>query len=72
MTKLTKVCVDELPQNCFECPFGITSGSIKCTYLYNFSKPKEYFCKCYFTDKAMTGTKRNRYCPLEVEKNETN
>lgn len=57
---IIKIEVDKLPTSCF-CDdwFG------NCIFLKRCEK--QPFYRCYVTDKAATGTKRNRFCPL-VEK----
>lgn len=55
----------EMPKNCFECPFG----------LFHFKALSMFKCaegdfSCVITHKALTSTKRNRFCPLIEAKEE--
>lgn len=59
----------KMPKTCWECEFA----------LYSYSKlPSEEINKthkfqCVLTDKAITSTKRNRFCPLiEIDENAFN
>lgn len=45
----------ETPKNCFECPFGFID--------YRKRGVRKSFV-CCITLKAMTSTKRNRFCPI--------
>lgn len=68
MTKMMKVIVDELPRNCYMCPFGIHGNRV---YIPATAELKRYWYQCFLTQKKMTSTKRNRFCPLEeVNKND--
>ena len=49
----------KLPQNCFECIFGAANYT-----RLQFASGERRTYACYITGKAMTSTKRNRYCPL--------
>lgn len=52
----------KMPKNCYECQFSFARydklpSKRGCTEL-------SHTYKCCITDKALTATKRNRFCPL--------
>lgn len=54
--------LDEMPKSCFDCPFGRQGTKYWCTYERKWKQPSLFHCA--LTNKAMTSTKRNRFCPL--------
>lgn len=52
----------EMPRTCYECPFAMEHYSTLWRYK-NEKFRKDY--SCVITHKAITSTKRNRFCPLE-------
>ena len=52
----------EMPKNCFECPFGMRNYI---ALRRVESKLVSNDWACVITHKAVTSTKRNRFCPLE-------
>ena len=61
------ILVIDMPATCWDCPLAM--------YLYEplatskkhkeFKKYKDNMLACVLTDKAITSTKRSRFCPLE-------
>lgn len=55
--KIIKIEVDKLPTTCFH-----DEWLGDCIFLKRCEK--QPFFRCYLTNKAATGSKRNRFCPL--------
>lgn len=52
----------EMPKNCYECPFAMHSYA---TLYGKGTKRIQGNYSCVLTHKAITTTKRNRFCPLK-------
>jgi len=52
----------DMPKNCYACPFGMEYYST--LWMAKGSKFRKDY-SCVITHKALTSTKRNRFCPLE-------
>ena len=52
-----------MPENCYQCKFGITGYVREHESRWGW-KMKQYSHQCILTGKSMTSTKRNRFCPL--------
>lgn len=51
----------DMPENCYKCPFAMEYYST--LYMSKAGKFRKDYC-CVITHKALTSTKRSRFCPL--------
>lgn len=67
MNVIIKTELDKLPHDCYKCPYAQNGKVWKYVAKYDM-KFVDYRYACMITNKAMTSTKRNRFCPLvEIE-----
>jgi len=55
----------EMPKTCYDCPLAMQNYA---TLFGNGTKQIRNRCACVLTHKAITSTKRNRFCPLNTIK----
>lgn len=56
--------LEDMPKNCFECKYGMKVDKYWSPKEMKWVKSNNVGWNCVLTMKAMTSTKRNRYCPL--------
>lgn len=61
---VVKTQMEEMPKNCYQCPFAMLEYK-----KLSKGRFKTVSFGCAATDKTITSTRRNKFCPL-IEMNE--
>lgn len=56
--------LEDMPESCYACPYGMKIDKYWDTDKKEWIKANNLGYNCALTMKAMTSTKRNRFCPL--------